>query len=118
MNIDYEAKILEIYTIPEQDGRENVVKKVLWQVEFFDADFRRAVNSLGQICTYLNTGTLSDSFIDYSGITQQQVLQLCLDHEGGSDFLEHLQGAHEADLSAQYDDRYLTLRPTAELAGS
>ena len=37
MNIEYEAKILELYTIPEQDGRENVVKKVLWQVEFFDA---------------------------------------------------------------------------------
>ena len=116
MNIDYEAKLLELYTIPEQDGETNIVKKVTWKVEFFDTDFRRAVNSHAEIVTYLNTDTLAADFVSYDALTQQAVLQLCLDHEGGSEFLEYLEGVHESNLALQYADRNLTIRPVAELA--
>jgi len=118
MNIDYEAKILEICTIPEQGGQTNIVKKVTWQVMFFDTDFRRAVNSTAQIVTRLNTDTLNADFVSYDVLTQVAVLQLCLDHEGGSAFLESLESHHESSLAVQYGDRSLTNRPVAELAQS
>tara|TARA_B110000902_G_scaffold248912_1_gene306551 strand:- start:508 stop:864 length:357 start_codon:yes stop_codon:yes gene_type:complete len=118
MNIDYEAKILEICTIPEQDGQTNIVKKVTWQVKFFDPDFRRAVNSTAEIVTRLNTDTLASDFVSYESLTHEVVLQLCLDHEGGSAFLENLESHHESSLALQYADRSLTNRPAAELAQS
>jgi len=115
MNIDYEAKVLEIFVIPEQGGQNNIVKKVTWRVTFFDPDFRRTVMTQAKILTYLDTDTLSDSFVDYSLITQSQILQLCLDHEGGSSFLQNLQGLHEPVLQSQYNDRLYEIRPPAEL---
>lgn len=118
MNIDYEAKILEICTIPEQDGQTNIVKKVTWQVVFFETDFRRAVNSTAQIVSRLNTDILASDFVSYDSLTQEAVLQLCLDHEGGSAFLESLESHHESTLAVQYADRNLTNRPVAELAQS
>tara|TARA_R110001632_G_scaffold57405_5_gene140268 strand:- start:2741 stop:3097 length:357 start_codon:yes stop_codon:yes gene_type:complete len=118
MNIDYEAKLLELYTIPEQDGETNIVKKVTWKVEFFDTDFRHTVNSHAEIVTRLNTDTLASDFVSYESLTHEVVLQLCLDHEGGSAFLEHLEGVHESNLALQYADRNLTSRPVAELARS
>jgi|TARA_R110000868_G_scaffold2814_10_gene19496 hypothetical protein len=118
MNIDYEAKLLALYTIPEQDGETNIVKKVTWKVEFFDTDFRNTVNSHAEIVTRLNTDTLASDFVSYESLTHEVVLQLCLDHEGGSAFLENLESHHESSLAVQYADRNLTIRPVAELAQS
>ena len=115
MNIDYEAKISELYTTNEIPGWDDVVKKVVWEIEFFDLDFRRSVNVTALVITQLNTEDLVDTFVAYSELTQQQILQYCLDQEGGSGFLEYLQSVHASALAQQYSDRHLTLRPINEV---
>ena len=104
MNIDYEAKLLELKTIPEQDGKTDICKVVAWEIKFFDTTYSDEVCSLAQVDTKLDTDTLSDSFVEFSDLTQQRVLQMVLDHHGGNAFLDELLPYHEANLLKQFNE--------------
>ena len=90
MHIDYAATLIALKTIPEQGGKTNICKVVQWEINFFDTTYPQQVWSVASVETILNTDTLSDSFIEFNSLTQQQILQMALDYHGGDSFLDSL----------------------------
>jgi len=101
MHIDYAATLVALKTIPEQDGKTDVCKVVQWEVNFFDTTYPEQVWSVAGVETVLNTETLPNMFVEYSDLTQQQILQMALDHQGGDAFLSELMAYHEDELQVK-----------------
>ena len=106
MATDYTAELLTVRVIPSQDSFTNIVKKVEWEITFFDTDHEEDVWSTGRVYSVLDTNSLdSSSFISWDSITQQQILQLALNKEGGTDFLDSLlSGGHSALLAEKKEN--------------
>jgi hypothetical protein len=98
MHIDYAATLIALKTLPEQDGKTDICKLVRWEINFFDTTYPQQVWSVAGVETILNTDTLSDSFVEFANLTQQQILQMALDQEGGDSFLDSLMPFHEQEL--------------------
>ena len=98
MHIDYAATLVALKTLPEQNGKTDICKVVRWEINFFDTTYPEQVWSVAGVETVLNTDTLSNSFIEFDNLTQQQIVQMALDHEGGSSFLDSLMPFHEEEL--------------------
>jgi hypothetical protein len=91
MHIDYTASIDQTKVIPEQGGFENIVKKVIWEITFFDTENPESVQSVARVETFLDTDSINaDTFVQWESLTQQSVLQKCLDSHGGTAFLDEL----------------------------
>lgn len=102
MNIDYAATLVALRTIPEQDGKTDVCKYLQWEINFFDTTYPTEVWSVAAVETILDTDTLPDSFVEFSDLTQQQILQMALDHHGGNKFLDELLPHHEGVLLQKF----------------
>lgn len=111
MHIDYSATLISLKTIPEQDGKQDICKQVVWEIKFFETTYPDQVWSVASIDTILDTDTLSDSFVEFADLTQQKILQMALDHQGGDSFLDQLMEIHEPYLLSKY-----ALRDTEEKA--
>jgi len=98
MHIDYAATLVALKTIPEQDGKTDICKVVRWEINFFETTYPEQVWSVAGVETVLNTDALPDSFVAFSDLTQQQILQMALDHQGGDSFLSELMTYHEEEL--------------------
>ena len=98
MNIDYEATLVALKTLPEQESKTDICKVVRWEINFFDTTYPEQVWSVAGVETILDTDDLSDSFVEFSDLTQQQILQMALDHHGGNKFLDELLPHHEEEL--------------------
>ncbi len=103
MHIDYAATLVALKTIPEQDGKTDICKLVQWEINFFETTYPDQVWSVASVETILDTDTLSDSFVEFSDLTQQQILQMALDHQGGDSFLDSLMPYHEEELQKKFD---------------
>lgn len=102
MNIDYAATLVALRTIPEQDGKTDVCKHLQWEINFFDTTYPTEVWSVAGVETILDTDALPDSFVEFSDLTQQQILQMALDHHGGDKFLDELLTHHEEYLLKRF----------------
>ena len=102
MNIDYAATLVALRTIPEQDGKTDVCKHLQWEINFFDTTYPTEVWSVAGVETVLDTDDLPDSFVEFSDLTQQQILQMALDHHGGDKFLDELLTHHEEYLLKRF----------------
>lgn len=98
MHIDYAATLVALKTIPEQDGKADICKVIRWEINFFETTYPEQVWSVAGVETVLDTDALSDSFVPFSDLTQQQILQMALDHQGGDSFLDSLMPYHEEEL--------------------
>lgn len=102
MNIDYAATLVTLKTIPEQDGKTDICKVVRWEINFFDTTYPEQVWSVAGLETILDTDSLPDSFVEFGDLTQQQILQMALDQQGGDEFIdEFLRPHHEAELEVK-----------------
>ena len=113
MSIDYSMSLLSIHTIDRQDSLEDVVKRVLWQLDFFYED-DPSVTSSGIVETYLDTDSLfSDGYTPYDELTQTTILGWALDKHGGASFIEtQLDNHHRDNLVKARLDTSLTERNT------
>lgn len=118
MATDYTAELLGVKVIPSQDSFTNIVKKVEWEVTFFDTDDEENVWSTGRVDSVLDTTSLdSSSFVSWDSITQQQILQFALNKEGGTDFLDSLlSGGHSAILAEKKENLALESKDIQLLA--
>jgi hypothetical protein len=108
MNIDYEMVLNQVNVIRDQDGLENIVKRVEWVVKFFDAD-NPVTKSTAAVETYLPTESLSsESFVAFEDLTHTQIMQWAFDLEGGNAFLDALlEGGHADNLAKLLSDAAL-----------
>lgn len=117
MNIDYIATLAALKTIPEQDGKTNICKWVRWEINFFETTYPDQVWSVAGLETILDTESLSDSFVDFSDLTQQQILQMALDQQGGDAFIdEFLRPHHEAELGVKMSLKDVEEKDIIEIA--
>ena len=65
--------------------------------------------------TVLDTDELPTSFISYSDLTQQQILQWALDHHGGNEFLGKLLEHHEDHLLRKFNSVGLEDKDISEI---
>lgn len=105
MNIDYAATLIGLKTIPEQSGKTDICKAVNWEINFFDTTYPEKVWSVAGVETLLDTETIPADFVEFADLTQQQILQWCLDHHGGNSFLDELLTYHESELLKKYQLR-------------
>ena len=97
MNIDYSMSLISIHTIDSQDSLQDIVKRVVWQLNFFYED-DPSIASSGMVDTYLDTDSLSDdSYTTYSELTQTTILGWALDKQGGASFIQSLLDNHHSD---------------------
>jgi len=115
MNIDYQATLIDLKTIPEQDGHTDICKEVRWEINFFDTTYPDDVWSVAAVETVLDTDELPTSFISYSDLTQQQILQWALDHHGGNEFLGKLLEHHEDHLLRKFNSVGLEDKDISEI---
>ena len=102
MNIDYAATLIALKTISEQDEKTDICKVVTWEINFFDTNYPDQVWSVAGLETILDTDSLPDSFVEFGDLTQQQILQMAFDQQGGDEFIdEHLRPYHEAELAVK-----------------
>lgn len=118
MNIDYEMELKEVYVAPTQGDFTNVVTRVLWTISFFDTN-TPDVKTDAIIESYLEVGSLNaESFTPFENLTQIEILEKCLAHEGGTGFLDGLlESAHAPHLAkliadSQFESKDLALIPT------
>lgn len=119
MNIDYEMNLRSIEVIPQQDTFTDVLKRIVWEVEFFDTG-NPDIKSKGGVETYLNTDALSaNTFVDYTNLTKTQILEWVLAAQGGTAFLDELlEGGHAATLEKKILDSTLVEKDAELLAVS
>ena len=115
MNIDYAATLIALRTIPEQDGKTDVCKHLQWEINFFDTTYPTEVWSVAAVETVLDTDDLPNSFVEFSDLTQQQILQMALDHHGGNAFLDELLPHHEEHLLKRFALMDLEDKDVAEI---
>lgn len=116
MHIDYAATLISLKTIPSQDGKTDICKHVIWEVQFFETTYPDTVWSIASIETVLDTDTLSSGFIEFSNLTHQQIVQWALDKQGGDPFLTELLEGHKDYLQHQYDFKDLESKDISTLA--
>jgi len=108
MNIDYTTRLHSVFVVDNIDSFQNVVKKVVWAVDFFDTS-NPTLKSTGAVESYLNTDSISSTFTPYENVTQTQILQWASDAEGGKDFFDKLlESGHTAHLEKLIEDSTLT----------
>lgn len=116
MNIDYTMELIDVKVIPSQDTFTNIVKKIEWEITFFDTENEEDVTSKARVLSLLDTDSLSDSsYIPWDSITQTQILQFGLDTEGGLDFLDHLLENGHAGILADKKTELAFVRKNVEL---
>ena len=112
MNIDAEYVLTRVFTLPEANGVTNVVRKVLWEIIFFDTDNPEEVRSTATVETYMELETVDpNNYVEFDLITKTQILEWCLADVGGTTFLDKLlAGGHERMLYKALDDMPLVER--------
>lgn len=119
MAIDYTMTLTFVSVINEQDSLNDIVKKVIWEMRFFDTD-HPTITSVATVETYLDTDSLAaDSFTPFANLTHTQILQWAYDREGGDTFKDHLLDIHHRNYldkliaDASYTEKDIDLIPEA-----
>ena len=117
MNIDYEMTLSDVSVIAQQDTFTNVVKRVVWLIDFFDTS-QPTIKSTGSVETYLNTDDVSaDTFSPFESLTQTQILQWAFDAEGGTVFLDELlEGGHATMVEKLVTDASYIVKSVTEIS--
>lgn len=106
--IHQDYTIEEVYVYPSLNGRENVIERVFWNIDFHDGDF----TSSALIETYLEVSGDLENFVDAEDVTDEQIYQWVLEKQGGSVFLDQLLEYHTEDLNRKKKEAQLNqLRP-------
>tara|TARA_E500000318_G_scaffold109753_1_gene123446 strand:+ start:1259 stop:1588 length:330 start_codon:yes stop_codon:yes gene_type:complete len=93
--IHQDYQIDEVHVYPELNGRQNVIERVVWILNFHDGDFTSSAN----IETYLEVSGDLDDFIDADDVTDEQIYQWVLEKQGGNAFLDMLLQMHTENLT-------------------
>tara|TARA_B100000214_G_C23970230_1_gene629728 strand:+ start:2945 stop:3331 length:387 start_codon:yes stop_codon:yes gene_type:complete len=125
MATQYEVRLLRVHTTDEVDGFSDVVRKVEWEVHFYDDQYTEKLDdgtykykTQGAARTVLPIDSLnSDTFINYSDLTQRKICEWAFDTEGGNTFINSiLNTAHAAELNNIITiDRLLTEKTVADI---
>lgn len=113
--ITYTFKKLKILTNPAIVGYDNVIAKVVWQIEFTDG----TSNSAGMGETEFQFSN-PETFIPIEQVTDEVLEQWVIEKEGGVQFINMLKNIHapmiekknkEANLVEYYVDESFAKRP-------
>lgn len=94
--ISYNLILKSVSVYPLLGNYENVVKRVIWNIEFFDTEYPD-VKSVGSVDTMLNTDDIN-SFIEIENLTNDDILIWALETQGDQDFINSIQSFHEERL--------------------
>lgn len=94
MNIT--KKLLGVFVVPESNGYQDVILRVLWVIEFEDAGFL----SVGEIETFLPIDNLQN-FIPANQVGNARLLQWVYNEQGGDAFFEQLKAFHTEQIYYQ-----------------
>lgn len=92
MNIT--KQLTEVFVIPEYNGRQNVIRRVLWQITFEED----GVKSTAGIETFLDIDNI-ENFVPANEVGNELLLQWVLEIQGGDSFISAIQPYHEEDLT-------------------
>jgi hypothetical protein len=91
----YHRELLKIEVIPEENGMQNIVRKVEWSIIFEDEN--TGVTSQASIHTVL-PNPQSDNFADITEVTKTQILDWATDMQGGQKFIDKLMALHQDEI--------------------
>ena len=99
MTVDYNTNLIGVSCIDSQDGLAEIVKRVVWEVSFFDTQ-HPDLQSVGTVETFLDTdGLASETYVAFTNVTKGQIIAWALAEQGGNDFLDSLlEGGHAANV--------------------
>jgi hypothetical protein len=92
MNIT--KQLTQVFVIPEHNGNQNVIRRVLWQLSF-TAD---GVESSAGVETFLDVDNIQN-FIPVNEVGDARLLEWALAAQGGDAFLAQIQPFHEEQLN-------------------
>lgn len=94
MNI---SKVLvNVFTLPEYQGRQNVICRVHWVVRFEEDGF----SSTAGVETFFDVDNIQN-FIPANEVGNQRILQWATDVQGGDAFMAQLSAIHGEDIKHQ-----------------
>ena len=103
MAIQVENEIKKIDVIASLGELSNVIKRVIWEITFTDAEINPEVNSKTIACAILDTTSLED-FTEIDSTTDEQILEWAYAQHGGEDnFLEMVTPRHVEELQRKAD---------------
>jgi hypothetical protein len=76
MSLTYKWSVTRLQVIPQQDGKSNIVVSVDWRVTADDE-----ANKLSASASGIKQLSLGNTFTDFNGLTEQQVLAWCFEPE-------------------------------------
>jgi len=125
MATQYEVRLGRVYTTDEVDGFSDVVRKVEWEVHFYDDQHTEKLDdgtyrykTQGAARTILPIDSLNaDTFVNYSDLTQKKICEWAFDTEGGNTFINSiLNAAHAEQLASVLAvDRLVTEKTVADI---
>ena len=86
-------KLLQVFVIPEHLGRQNVVRRVQWVLQFE----LNGVSSDAFVETFLDIQDLQN-YIPANEIGNERLLQWAFDAQGGDSFVAQITAHHEEQL--------------------
>lgn len=97
--IEYKLYLLDIQIIPTLDTLENVVKKVLWAIEFYDTDNPEIFKSVGAVETILDTNNIAvEDFVQINSLSHSQIIEWVFAIQGGEEFIENIRPIHVGNI--------------------
>lgn len=86
-------RLNQVYVYPDFEGKQNVIKKVVFSIDFKRED----CVSTAIVEAILDTTNLQE-FVEIDLLTDDQIIQWAFEKEGGDALLQNIQPHHEAHL--------------------
>jgi hypothetical protein len=96
-----------VYVLPEFSGHQNVIRRVVWGIQFEDAGYI----SEAAVDTILPIDTI-EQFIPANQVGNEKALQWAYDAQGGDAFLAQLEPFHADQI--QFKKALVGVQPYAE----
>lgn len=101
--IDYKLYLHRVEVLPTVGSVSNVVKRVIWAIEFFDSEYPEICRSIAGVETlleteYLTNAAYTNNFIAIEDLSHSQIIEWCFTMQGGEAFIEEIRPVHEANI--------------------
>jgi len=104
MNILTSKELLKVQTINVGELTD-VVRQVVWKVSFCDEENPETVKSVAKVVTTLDVDNLDpNTYIEFSAVTQQNILNWAEAQQGGDIFMDNLKMGHMDHLTSQREE--------------
>jgi hypothetical protein len=103
MAIQHTSEIKKIDVIPSHAGRNNVIKRIVWEITFIDPEINVDVESKTIACAILDTDSIEE-FTSINNVTDEQILEWGYSQHGGiENFIPMITPLHIEELQRKAD---------------